>query len=169
MRIGCRDFHDKNRLATLNSIAVIQERVLHAMTVQKRTVSRSEIAQIGVRRVHLQQTMITREVAILGQIEMGFGTAPDQKAVMLGERKDPAFVRTGCDFQIYLHRGLMIDREIVKCHFVDVAGIESGSASPEVCSVGNTRQELAIRVKRQLITANSNLQLVWSTAGPDRV
>ena len=139
------------------------------MTVEKRAVGRSEIAQVGVRRVHFEQAMITREVAILRQTEMSVGTAPDQKAVVLSERKDPAFVRTGCDFQIYLHRGLMIDREIVKCHFVDVAGVESGAATPEVFSVGNTRQKLAVRVKRQLSAADSNFQLVWSAAGTDRV
>ena len=168
IRNGCRNFHDENRLATLNSIAITQGRVLHAMTVEKRTVRRSEIAQVGVGRVHLEQAMMTREVAILGQVEMGLGTAPNQKAVVLGKRKDPAFVRTGCDFQIYLHRGLMIDREIVKCYFMDVAGVEAGAASPEVCSVGNTRQKLAVRIKRQLGAANSNLQLVWSAAGTDR-
>ena len=112
---------------------------------------------------------MTRKVAILGQVEMGLGTAPDQKAVVLGKRKDSAFVRTGCDFQIYLHRGLMIDREIVKCHFVDIAGVESDAATPEVCVVFNTRQKLAVRVKRQLGAANSNLQLVWSATGTNRV
>src|SRR5215216_3963887 len=100
---------------------------------------------------------------------MRLRTAPDQKAVVLSKRKDPAFVRTGCDFQIYLHRGLMIDREIVKRHFVDVAGVEPGAATPEVCLVGKTRQKLSVDVKRQLSTANSNLQNVWSIAGTDRV
>ena len=85
---------------------------------------------------------------------MSFRAAANQKGVVLSERKDAAFVRAGCDFQIDLHRwiwlahppaiaggtdcvqvGLAIDGQIVKRHFVNVAGVEPGDAMPEVFSV----------------------------------
>jgi hypothetical protein len=56
-----------------------------------------------MRRIHFEQAMITREVTIVRQTEMSLRVATDQKGVVLGERKDAAFVRAGRDFQINLH------------------------------------------------------------------
>jgi hypothetical protein len=76
------------------------------MTIEKSSVRRSEVTQVRVRRVHLEQAVITREVAIVRQAEMRVRIATDQKRVVLSEGKDAAFVRAGCDFQIDLHYGL---------------------------------------------------------------
>src|SRR6185369_2743241 len=103
-------FHHKNRFATLNTIAIVEVCVFDALTVEESSVCRSEIAQIRMRRIHLEQTMMTREKPIVGQVEMCVGTAPDQKAVVLRERKNLAPVWAGCDFQIYLHKTDYIDR-----------------------------------------------------------
>ena len=75
-------------------------------------------------------------------------TATDQEAVVLSERKDAAFVRACCDFQIDLHWGLAIDRQIVKHNFVDVAGVESRAAMFEVLGVSDARQKLTVGVER---------------------
>ena len=63
---------------------------------------------------------------------MSIEAAPDQKRIVLGKRKDTAFVGTGRDFQVYLHLRSVFDPEVVKCNFVDVAGVESGAATFEV-------------------------------------
>src|SRR5690349_23824894 len=68
-RSGSADFDNENSFATLNSIAVIQERIPDAVAVEKRSVSRAEIAQVRMRRVHLEQAMIAREVTILRQTQ----------------------------------------------------------------------------------------------------
>ena len=86
---------------------------------------------------------------------MSFRAAANQKGVVLSERKDAAFVRAGCDFQIYLHSdwlahppaGLAIDGQIVKRYFVNVAGIETGAAVPVVFRVSDTRKKLAVRIE----------------------
>ena len=82
------------------------------------------------------------------QAQVRVRTTTNQEAVVLSERKDAAFVRACCDFQIDLHEGLAIDREIVKHNFVDVAGVESRAAMFEVLGVSDTRQKLTIGVKR---------------------
>lgn len=37
---------------------------------------------------------------------MSVRVATNQKSVVLGERKDAAFIWTGCDFQMDLHAGI---------------------------------------------------------------
>ena len=68
---------------------------------------------------------------------MSVGTATNQEAVVLIERKYTAFVWAGCDFQINLHLGSAIDREIVKGYFVNVAGVETGAATAVVFGVSD--------------------------------
>src|SRR5262245_14730637 len=137
------------------------------MTVEKRSVRRSKIAQIRMRRIHFQQAVMTREIPVVRQTEVSIRTAADQKAIVLCKRKDAAFVWAGCDFQIDLHWRSMCDREIVKRHFVDVAGVESYLATPEVFRVGDSRQILTVDVEQQLSTLDSHLQNVRSAAGMD--
>ena len=83
---------------------------------------------------------------------------------MLSERKDAAFVRARCDFQIDLHWGLAIDRQIVKHNFVDVAGVKSGAAMFEVFRVSDACQKLTVGIKRQLSASNSYLEKIRSAA-----
>src|SRR5689334_1471556 len=65
IRSGSGDFDNENSFTTLNSIAAIEKCILDAMAVEKCSVGRSEIAQVRVRRVHLEQAMIAREVTIV--------------------------------------------------------------------------------------------------------
>src|SRR6185436_10770780 len=101
---------------------------------------------------------------------MCFRIATNQKAVVLGKRKDASFVWTGCDFQVDLHcKGLTFDREIVKRNFVNVAGVESDATALEVFTVVDAGQILPIRVKPQVAAFDSDLQFVRSAAGFDGV
>src|ERR1700752_2052443 len=99
---------------------------------------------------------------------MRVGTATDQKAVVLSKRKDAAFVRAGGDFQIDLHWGLSIDRQIVKRNFVDGAGVKPGFAMFEVFAVGDACQKLTVGIERQLRASNSYFEQIRSAAGFDR-
>ena len=116
--------------------------------------------------------MVAREESIVGQAEVSVGVPADQKSIVLSKRKNAASVRAGGDFQVDLHYGsdsvltglqenhgnhenpesclteLAIDHEIIERHFVDVACVESGAATPVVCGVGDFRQILTVRVKR---------------------
>jgi hypothetical protein len=58
-----------------------------------------------MRRIHFEQTMITRKVTIVRQTEMSVRVATNQKSVVLSERKDAAFVWAGGNFQVDLHGG----------------------------------------------------------------
>src|SRR6185436_4875262 len=112
--------------------------------------------------------MIAREVTIVWQAQVRVGTATNQKAVVLSERKDAAFVRASCDFQIDLHWGLTIDRQIVKHNFVGIACVKSRATMFEVFTVGDARQKLTVCIERQLRASNSYLEQVRSGAGLDR-
>src|SRR6185369_4598554 len=85
------------------------------MPVEKRSVRRTKIAQVRVRWVHLEQTMITREVSIVRQTKMSIITAADQKSVVLSKGKDATFIRAGCDFQIDLHKTHPLITQIFLC------------------------------------------------------
>ena len=61
----------------------------------------------------------------------------------------------------------MCNRQIVKRHFMAVAGIEACTATPEVFGIGNSRQILAVDIKRQLRSLDSYLQSVWRATGMD--
>ena len=66
------DFHYENRFATLDAIAILQRRVFNSLTVEKCSIRGSKITQERVRWIHLEQAMITREKAIVGQAKDGF-------------------------------------------------------------------------------------------------
>ena len=72
-------------------------------------------------------------------------------------------------FRLTCIAGLAIDHEIVKRHFVNVAGVETGATTSVVFVVIDSCQILTVGVKRQLIAFDSYFQLVWSTAGFNRV
>ena len=101
-----------------------------------------------MRRIHLEEAVIAREIPIVRQTKMSLRIPTDQKGVVLRERKNAALVRAGGDFQIDLHCGLAIDSEIVKHHFVNVARVESDATTPVFFRVSDTCQKLAVRIKR---------------------
>ena len=55
--------------------------------------------------INFQQAMVAREEPVVGQAEMSFGCAANQKRIVLGKVEYATLVWTGNDFEVYLHLG----------------------------------------------------------------
>ena len=62
----------------------------------------------------------------------------------------------------------MLYLEIVKSHFVNIAGVKPDAATPVVRGVSDFRQQLSIRIERHLGAFDPNFQLVRSGSGMNR-
>jgi hypothetical protein len=88
---GYIDF--QHGLPALDLIAAAQKSLGHSLSVNKRAVGRTQVAQKAARRGNLQEAMMTGKEPVFGQVEMSAFAPADQKGVMLLEGKFAPGVR----------------------------------------------------------------------------